>query len=167
MLDLGTGVTLKSYLATGAQEEVARIDVAFSRTSCSSGFEDAIRMGPGCTVAAFVELFCPDAAVLLPYLSRIEEINDQIRIHFFSVKGNEVLLQNLTGVAKIPTLVILDEDDLPVGYYVEYPKAFKDRMALLEGESRRHLLRDFREGEMGDLIEKDLVRLLRNRDSFQ
>ena len=160
MFDLNMGVSLESYLAKGASEELARIEVAFSRTSCSAAFEDAVRDMSKCTVKAFVELFCPDAAALLPYLRRIQEINDQIRLLLFPVKGNEVLLTNLTGSAKIPTLLIFDEDGLPVGFYVEHPKAFKDRMAKLDRGARRNLLRDFREGELGELIEKDLVRLL-------
>lgn len=161
MFDLNTGLTLENYLNEGAPEEVARIEVAFSRTTYSGLFEDVVRNLPGVTVVVFVELFCPDAAVLLSYLRRISELNDQIRILLFPVKGNEPLLQKLTGAVKIPTMMVLDEMGLPSAFYVEYPEAFKDSLIPLDGESRRNLLRDFREGKKGALVEKDLVRLLK------
>lgn len=161
MFDLNKGETLEKYLEKGEPEEVARVEVAFSRTSCSKEFEEAIRKADGVTLVVFTELFCPDSAALLPYLRRIGEINNQMRIIFYPVKGNEVLLKNVTGAGKIPTLMVLDKTGLPSGFYVEHPQIFKEHMAAVNGEARRNLLRDFREGKMGDLIEKDLVRLLK------
>lgn len=161
MLDLEAGIPLENFLKKGAPEERARIDVAFSGADFSEEFEQKICQLPTRKLAAFLELFCPDAAVLIPYLSRICEINEKLVVRCYPVKGNELLLMKCTGAAKIPTLLVFDgEGNEKKGAYVEHPAVLRERLAREEGEARRELLRDFRQGRCGNLIEEDLLRIL-------
>lgn len=113
----------------------------------------------------FSEGYCPDCLVTLPVIKRIMEINEKINVYLFKRNGNEKMLFDTVGEARIPTILLFDEDLQPRGFYIEFPKEFKEKLADLKEDEKKQYILQFREGKYIKLIEKEIIKILKDSAS--
>ncbi|CCJ33079.1 thioredoxin family protein [Caloramator australicus] len=110
----------------------------------------------------FSEGYCPDCLVTLPILKRIMEINKKINGYLFKRNGNEKMLLDMVGEARIPTILLFDKDFQPRSFYIEFPKEFKEKLTDLKDDEKKQYILKFREGKYVKLIEKEIIELLKD-----
>lgn len=108
----------------------------------------------------FTEAYCPDCVVALPFVQRLMEENDRIHIYVKRMKGSQDFLREAVGDARIPTVISFDGEMNPLGAYVEFPEALKDKMRSASVEDKKEFVSKYRRGTYNDLIEDALLALL-------
>jgi hypothetical protein len=88
------------------------------------------------------------------------ELSKAIGLTVFPRTSNEKLLEELTGVARVPTLLFCGKEGIPSGSYVELPRVLREEMRDLDAEERSALVIDYRRGRYNEMIEAELSELL-------
>lgn len=79
-------------------------------------------------ILVFAEIWCPDCVINVPALQKMKDINPNIDFRILPREGNENYMEpyKVSGKAKIPTFIVLDEDFKEKGAFLETPKILKD-----------------------------------------
>lgn len=162
MIDLSKGLTFEQYLIKNSEEERNKVLEAYEKTELSKQTIDAVKsISEKVNLVVFSEGYCPDCVVTLPFIKRMENLNDNIKVYLFGMKGNKELLEQYTGTARIPTVMAFSESMEPKGAYIEVPRHIAERMAKLPSEKQRELVLEYRQGKHNELIEKELLEIIK------
>lgn len=82
-------------------------------------------------ILAFAEIWCPDCIINVPALQRIKDINNRVDLKILPREGYEQYLMDykIAGKVKIPTFIILDENNEKLGVFIETPKILRELVA--------------------------------------
>ncbi len=162
MIDLSKGLTFEQYLNKNSEEERNKVLEAYEKTELSKEAVDEIKaISKKINVVVFSEGYCPDCVVTLPFIKRMENLNDNIKVYLFGMKGNKELLEQYTGTARIPTVMTFTEAMEPKGAYIEVPKVIAEKMAKLPSEKQKELVLEYRQGMHNKLVEKELLEIIK------
>lgn len=161
MLNLDKGLSFEQYIKKGNDLQTEALLNVYKGTKLSSSTKEKLNdLNQVVNVVVFSESYCPDCTVTVPFVKRIQEQNDNIKLFFFDRKGNEEIMEELTGDARIPTVVTFTEDMEPKGAYVEIPKAVLERLVEIGHEKQNELIQQYRSGKYNTYIEEDLVKIV-------
>lgn len=116
-------------------------------------------------ILAVAEDWCGDSANTVPYLARLAEAVPNLELRIVdSKRGRWVMERNRTadGRAATPTIVVLDDQDVEVGVFIERPAALKAWVAenkpkLSDDEFQTAKMKWYREDlgrhTVGDIVE--------------
>jgi thiol-disulfide isomerase/thioredoxin len=162
MLDLTKGMDFEGYLNKNNEEERAKLLEAYEKTQLSSKAAEAIKtLDKKVNVVVFSEGYCPDCIVTLPFIKRMQELNENLKVYYFGMKGNRELLEEYTGTSRIPTVMAFTEGMEPKGAYVEVPKVIAEKMARVPSDNQRELVLEYRQGKYNVLIEQELLEIVK------
>lgn len=162
MIDLSKGLDFQGYLNKNTEEQNAKLLRAYENTKLSKETEEAVKsLKEKVNVVVFSEGYCPDCIVTLPFVKRMQELNDNIKVYYYRLEGNRELLEEFTGTSRIPTVMTFTEAMEPKGAYIEVPQVLAEQVAKLSGDKQKELIRDYRQGKYNDLIEKDLLSIIK------
>lgn len=162
MIELSKGMDFNGYLNKNSAEEREKLVSNLNKIQLSKTAEEEIKSIKGpVNVVVYSEGYCPDCIATLPFLEKMKEVNDNIKVFYYGMKGNEGLLQEYTGTARIPTVMSFTENMEPKGAYVEIPAELSEKLAKLPQEKQRELVIEYRQGKYNDLIEKELLELVK------
>jgi thiol-disulfide isomerase/thioredoxin len=162
MLDLSKGMNFEGYLNKNSEEQRSKLINAYEGTRLTEEAEEAVKnIDEEVNVAVFSEGFCPDCVVTLPFVERMKELNENIKVFYYGRSGNEELLEKFTGTARIPTVMTFSSSMEPKGAYIEVPEELGDKIAKLPAEKQKELVMDYRQGKYNDLIEKSLLNIIK------
>jgi hypothetical protein len=162
MIDLSKGLTFEQYLNKNSEEERNKVLEAYEKTELSKEAVDEIKaISKKINVVVFSEGYCPDCVVTLPFIKRMENLNDNIKVYLFGMKGNKELLEQYTGTARIPTVMTFTEEMEPKGAYIEVPKVIAEKMAKLPSEKQKELVLEYRQGMHNELVERELLEIIK------
>ncbi|CDF58700.1 thioredoxin family protein [Thermobrachium celere] len=159
MLELINALTVEEYLKTYDEEKLNKHRELAKEIYRSSLLNNLKKENLDFRILMFSESFCPDCLILFPFISFL---NDQMGIDVKILKrqGNEELLKQLTGEARIPTVIFINKDDTLRGIIVEFPQEFKNLLINLSYEEMKDRINKYREGKYIKLIEEEIVRIL-------
>lgn len=161
MLDFTKSLTFEEYLEKQKDKYGDVQNKAYDKTQLSEDTKSSIKnLNETIHVAVFSEGFCPDCIVTIPFLERLKEENDKLKVHFFPRSGFEDFLNDAVGDTRIPTVITFDSSMTPKGAYVEMPKELVAKMHNLSMEERKSLIDEYRAGKYNDLIEKNLLDII-------
>jgi hypothetical protein len=160
--DLASGKSFDEFIGTSEEGNFVRRRIGEIRFSPS--FEKALRDFGKTTLAVFADMGCPDCRAVLPFLGKIGEVNSGIGVVFKEWDSvSEEFLQRLLGTGRVPTVLALDASGkLMNGAFIERPLAV--HRATADAASRKDAMLaigKFRNGGNNDLIEEDLLKVLR------
>lgn len=162
MLDLSSALNFEGYLNKNNEEERNKLLSSYERTALSKEIIEYVKtIDKKVNIVVFSEGYCPDCIVTLPFIKRMQEINDNLKVYYFGMKGNKELLEEYTGTARIPTVMTFTEDMEPKGAYVEVPKVIAEKMAKVPSDKQKELVLEYRQGKYNDLIEQELLEIIR------
>lgn len=165
MIDLSKAMSYEEFLKRGTDEERALYASVSAKARISSDFAAAVdAVSRERHLVAFSEVFCPDSAILMPFLLRASK-NPKIHLYLFPRTGNEKEMESLFGAARIPSVAVYDENHSLLGRYVEFPMAVLDILILCSPKDRELTIAAHRSGQFCTEIELDLKRLLAGRPS--
>ncbi|BDU49693.1 thioredoxin family protein [Haliovirga abyssi] len=108
-------------------------------------------------ILVFAETYCPDSREVMAVLNEMKKYV-KINLYIFPRKDNEDELKKITGYAKIPTLIKLDESKkITNNYFIEFPEKFR---AILKNKSETEIknkIHQFRRGEYNHLIVEEII----------
>lgn len=162
MIDLTKGLTFEQYLNKNSESERNKVLEAYEKTELSKEAIETVKsINNKVNVVVFSEGYCPDCVVTLPFIKRMENLNENIKVYLFGMDGNRELLEEYTGTARIPTVMTFTESMEPKGAYIEVPKVIAEKMAKLTSEKQRELVIEYREGKHNKLVEQELLDIVK------
>lgn len=162
MIDLSKGMNFEQYLDKNNESQREALLNAFERTELSKDTVDFVKsIKETVNIVIYSEGYCPDCVATLPFIKRMKDINDNINVSIFGLSGNEQLLEEYTGTSRIPTVMFFKENMEPKGVYIEIPKALLEKMVGMPSDRQKELIADYRAGKYNDLIEEELVGILK------
>jgi thiol-disulfide isomerase/thioredoxin len=161
MIELSRGLDFKDYLNENSAEESERLVKNLDKIKLSKEAEEEVKgIKDTVNVVVFSEGYCPDCIATLPFIEKLKEANDKIKVFYYGMKGNEQLLEEYTGTSRIPTVMTFTENMEPKGAYVEVPAELSEKMARLSKDKQKELVTEYRQGMYNNLIEKELLKIL-------
>lgn len=161
MIDLNKSMSYEEYVKGYTQEQIESQEDKYKQALLSA---DNIRkvkeLKSKVNILVFSEGYCPDCHVTIPFIMKMTELNENIQVYFMNKSGNEELLNEFTGDARIPTVMFFTENLEPKGVYIEFPEALKDIMSGKSMDGVKQLVKDYRNGLYNELIEKQIVDIL-------
>ena len=162
--DLASGRSFDTFINEGSSETADFLRNRVQGLQLSDFFTAALKEFAPTTLVVFADIGCPDCMAVLPYLEKIGEINPRISVVFGDWNtASEAFLQEHLGTGRVPTILALSTSgDLMDGAFIERPLAV--HRATAEAASRRDAMiaiGKFRNGGSNDLIEEDLLKVLR------
>lgn len=162
MIELSSGLDFKDYLNKNSEEERERLVKNIDKIKLSKeALEEVKEIKATVNVVVFSEGYCPDCIATLPFVEKLKEANDKIKVLYYGMKGNEGLLKEYTGTSRIPTVMTFTENMEPKGAYVEVPAELSEKMARLSQDKQKELVTEYRQGKYNNLIEKELLSILK------
>ncbi|MDR1376190.1 MAG: thioredoxin family protein [Synergistaceae bacterium] len=163
---MASGISFEEFV--GASEEGNFVRQRVGEIRLSPSFEKALGDFGKTTLVVFADLGCPDCRAVLPFLGKIGEVNPNIGVVFKEWNSvSEEFLQQRLGTGRVPTILTLDASGkLMDGAFIERPLAV--HRATAEASSRKEgmlAIGKFRNGGNNDLIEEDLLKVLRGEKS--
>jgi thiol-disulfide isomerase/thioredoxin len=160
--DLLSGRSFDEFVETSEEGKFVRRRV--EEIQFSPAFEKALGAFGKTTLVAFADLSCPDCRAVLPFLGKIGNVNPNIGVVFGEWNAaSEEFLQKRLGTGRVPTVLALNASgELMDGAFIERPLAV--HRAASEAASRKEtmlVIGRFRNGGNDDLIEEDLLKVLR------
>lgn len=160
MIDVKDGLNFEEYLKKDEKYEVM-YKKCYENTLLSEENIDKIKeLKETVNIVIFSEGYCPDCAVTLPFLEKIQSYNKNIKIGIFPRSGNEQLIEEFTGDSRIPTVLSFSKNMEPKGAYVEVPEEVTTKLISSPSKERGNLIEDYRKGKYNNLIEEQLVKII-------
>lgn len=161
MIDLTKAMDFKAYLNKCSDINREKLLKAFKATELSKdALEESRTIKEKVNVVVFSEDYCPDCIVTLPFVERIGEVNENIKVYYYGLADNKELLQQYTGTARIPTVMTFSENMEPKGVYVEVPSEVSEKLAHLSPDKQKTVIQDYRQGKFNNFIEKDILSII-------
>lgn len=162
MIELSKALDFNGYLNKNSAEEREKLVNNLKNIKLSEEAKDEIQaIKERVNVVVFSEGYCPDCVATLPFLERMQQENNNIKVFYYGMKGNEQILEEYTGTARIPTVMTFTENMEPKGAYIEVPAELSEKMGKLPQEKQREIISEYRNGKYNSLIEKELTAILR------
>jgi thiol-disulfide isomerase/thioredoxin len=162
MIDLSKGLDFEGYLDKNTEEEKVKLLEAYESTELSKDIIDAVKaIDKKVNVVVFSEGYCPDCVVTLPFIKRMENLNENIKVYLFGMQGNRELLEEYTGTSRIPTVMTFTENMEPKGAYIEVPKILAEKIAKTPSDKQKEVVTDYRQGKYNNLIEEELLEIIK------
>ena len=159
--DLALGRSFDEFVGTSEEGEFVRRRMEEIRFS--PFFEKALEAFGKTTLVVFADLHCPDCRAVLPFLGKMGGVNPNIGVVFKEWNDDaEEFLQKHLGRGRVPTVLALASGKRMDGAFIERPLAV--HRAAFEATSRKEAMLaigKFRNGGNNDLIEEDLLKVLR------
>jgi hypothetical protein len=162
MMNLEGGLSFAEYMNKSNEDQKNIQIAAYDNTFLSEGCkEDILNIAKPVNVVVFSRADCPDCTVTIPFIQKMQEINSNIKTKIYPLKGNEKLLEEYVGVARIPTVITFNEDWSPKGAYVEIPKAITAKITGKPVEYQKKTIGEYRAGKFNELVEAELLILMK------
>lgn len=154
-------MSYEEFIDTAQKEHRLFIDKLNEQGQLSEeGLKEIREIKETVNISVFSETRCKDAATVIPFLMKLIDLNEKLKVAFYRKEGNEELLKKMTGENRIPTIVILDHKGNPKRYYVEFPKKLKEKLKNSPSEETQSIINDMRDGKYNNFIQEDLISLL-------
>lgn len=162
MINLSDALDFQGYLGKNKDDEREKLILAYEKTQLSKETVDAVKaIDTKVNIVVFSEGYCPDCIVTLPFVKRMQDINENLKVYYYGMQGNKELLEEYTGTSRIPTVMTFTEDMEPKGAYIEVPKIISEKMARVPSEKQKELVQEYRQGKYNDLIEQELLDIIK------
>lgn len=159
MVDLlSKGISFSEYM-NGKEVDLGSV---YNNTHLSTNIKKKIKDLREKRIAmVFSEGYCPDCTVVVPFVKRLQEENSNIELYFFKREGNEEFLESAVGEARIPTILVFDEEFEPKGAYIELPEKLKNKIQNADMQEKKEYVKEYREGKYNDLLEEELIEIFK------
>lgn len=160
MLDMKNGLTYQEYLKTATDEEREMIEEFFNRAVVSEEKINEINsIENKVDIAVFSITRCKDAASAIPFLIKLSENNKNINIKFWDREGNEEILEELTGVGRVPSILKIENGQV-VKSYIEFPKVLDEKINN-NLEEKENFVNDLRSNKYDKEIEEEIFSIIK------
>ena len=162
MLKLVDGINFNDYLKEATYEQRVAFDRYYKNTSLSEKtVKDIQEINSEVIIVIFSENFCPDSRVTLPFIKKMQEINNNIKVYIFPRSGYLETLRECTGEVHIPTVMTFNKYMETKGIYLEMPEKVKDMIFGSNISKRREVISNFRLGRYNEYIEQQLLNIIK------
>ncbi|MDU2291892.1 MAG: thioredoxin family protein [Clostridium celatum] len=151
----------EEYLSNANEEEMVFINELYDQGQIlEEGLRDIITLNKPVRILVITSTMCKESATILPFLIKLSQFNDNIKVRFLLKKDNEELLNNLCGELKVPAIIVLDNEKNVIRKFVEFPKGVKDILISNPKEKTQEIIDEMRNGRYNNLIQLDLIKLI-------
>lgn len=160
MLDMKSGLTYNEYLKTATDEERKMINEFFERVHVSDEkVKEINNLNKDTDIAVFSITRCKDAASAIPFLIKLSEKNNNIKIRFWDREGNEDLLENLTEAKRVPSILKIKNGRV-IKSYIEFPKILNEKIKC-NPENKETFVNELRSNIYDKEIEEEIFRIIK------
>ena len=149
------------YLDCADKEEREVIDKLFEQ--CILDIKDLnkiMKIKEKINILVITSTKCKDSATIVPFLLKIKEINNNIEVNFLLKNENEELLKELSGESRVPSFLILDQENNVLRKFVEFPIGVKEILSSSPVEETQDIVDSMRSGLYNKLIQDDIIKFI-------
>lgn len=151
----------EEYLNNANDEEIIFINELYDQGQIlEDGLRDIISLKKDIKILVITSTKCKDSATIIPFLIKLSQFNEHIKVNFLLKKDNEELLRKLSGEMKLPTIMVMNNDNNVIRKFVEFPRGIKDILIRSSKEETQKIIDEMRNGKYNDLIQLDLIKLI-------
>ena len=151
----------EEYLSNANDEEMIFINELYDQGQILElGLRDIINLNKHIKILVITSTRCKDSATILPFLIKLSQFNENIEVKFLLKNDNEEILSKLSGEMKVPTIMVVDNDNNVIRKFVEFPKGVKDILINSPKEKTQEIIDEMRNGKYNDLIQLDLIKFI-------
>lgn len=166
MFNVLTGISVEEYLKTYDESKLTKHNYFMDKVMSSNVLYEVVKKAnKDFMILMFSEEYCPDCLILFPF---IKFLNDKMGINVKILKrqGNEDVLKELTGDARIPTALFINTDNTLRGMIIEFPQEFKNSLIGLSMDDMKQKISEYREGKYINLIESEIANIVNTKGAF-
>ena len=151
----------EEYLNNANDEEIIFINELYDQGQIlEEGLRDIISLNKHTKILVITSTRCKDSATILPFLIKLSQFNENIEVKFLLKNDNEKLLSKLSGEMKVPTIMVVDNDNNVIRKFIEFPKGVKDILINAPKEKTQEIIDEMRNGKYNNLIQLDLIKFI-------
>ena len=151
----------EEYLTSANDEELMFINELYDQGQIlEEGLRDIISLNKHTKILVITSTRCKDSATILPFLIKLSQFNENIEVKFLLKNDNEKLLSKLSGEMKVPTIMVVDNDNNVIRKFIEFPKGVKDILINAPKEKTQEIIDEMRNGKYNNLIQLDLIKFI-------
>ncbi len=105
----------------------------------------------------FADMNCPDCAVVLPIIEKMRSLNQNIAYKIVKMIDYKDKMNDIFGEAKVPTIVIMDEQFRMIGLYIEFTKNLRNLQRTMDKDMFKKVVARFRTGEFDKYVVDDIL----------
>lgn len=155
----------EEYLINANNEEMAFINELYDQGQIfEEGLRDIISLNENVKILVITSPTCKDSAIIMPFLIKLSQFNENIKVKFLLKNDSEKLLKNLCGEMQIPAIMILDNYNNIVRKFVEFPKGVKKILMSNPKEKTQEIIDEMRSGKYNNLIQSDLIKFITGKN---
>lgn len=162
-MNLKNGMKYEEFINTAEKEHREFIDELHEQGSLDKrdGNLNKIKdINHNVDIVVFTETKCKDSATTIPFLMKLSELNKNIRINFFRKEGNEEILKELIGEIRVPSILVLNDEEKIERKYIEFAYDVKEILESSPIEKTQDIIDEMRMGKYNKEIQKDLIKLI-------
>lgn len=155
----------EEYLINANNEEMAFINELYDQGQIfEEGLRDIISLNENVKILVITSPTCKDSAIIMLFLIKLSQFNENIKVKFLLKNDSEKLLKNLCGEMQIPAIMILDNYNNIVRKFVEFPKGVKKILMSNPKEKTQEIIDEMRSGKYNNLIQSDLIKFITGKN---
>ena len=154
-------IDYEEYLNNANDEEIIFINELYDQGQIlEEGLRDIINLKNDIKILVITSTKCKDSATIIPFLIKLSQFNEHIKVNFLLKNDNEELLRKLSGEMKLPTIMVMDNDNSVIRKFIEFPKGVKEILINSPNEKTQEIIDEMRSGKYNDLIQLDLIKFI-------
>ena len=151
----------EEYLNNANDEEMVFINELYDQGQIlEQGLRDIISLKKDIKILVITSTRCKDSATIIPFLIKLSQFNEHIEVKFLLKNDNEELLSKLSGEMKLPSIMVIDNDNNVIRKFIEFPKGVKEILIKSPKEKTQEIIDAMRNGKYNDLIQLDLIKFI-------
>lgn len=155
----------EEYLDTADEEELIVINKLYEQGQLvEKGLKHIINIKESVNILVITSTKCKDSATIVPFLTKLAQFNEKIKIKFLLKKDYEQLLEELSGENKVPTFMVIDSKGKVLRKFVEFPKEVKEILISNSKDNTQEIIDNMRKGVYNNLIQQDLIKFITGKD---
>ena len=151
----------EEYLENANDDEMIFINELYDQGQIlENGLRDIISLKEDIKIVVIASTKCKNSATIIPFLIKLSQFNEHIKVKFLLKNNNEDLVSQLHQKVELPIIMIMDSNNNVIRKFKEFPIGVKDILINSPKEKAQEIIDEMRNGKYNDLIQEDLIKFI-------
>lgn len=151
----------EEYLENANDDEMIFINELYDQGQIlENGLRDIISLKEDIKIVVIASTKCKNSATIIPFLIKLSQFNEHIKVKFLLKNNNEDLVSRLYQKVELPIIMIMDSNNNVIRKFKEFPIGVKDILINSPKEKVQEIIDEMRNGKYNDLIQEDLIKFI-------
>ena len=155
----------EEYLYNANDDEMIFINELYDQGQILEyGLREIISLREDIKILVIASTKCKNSATIIPFLIKLSQFNEHIKVRFLIKKDGEDIVSELSGKINLPIIMIMDSNNNIIRKFKEFPTGVKEILMNSPKEKEQEIIDEMRNGKYNDLIQEDLVKFITGKN---